>query len=120
MSSKNGHDAHKARGPHRPLPDTVAASREPWGSWRTFGFLQCVMLWKLIMAWQPYLVSAMDGGTIVQAAGTAVSTVVFIVVFACLNAVASVLSEKLPPPSAAPSVRNCLRHQQQRSPSFPR
>jgi len=91
MFSKKGYGAHKASVLHRRLADTTTASRGPWVSRHSFGFLQCVMLWQLIMAWQPCLVSAMDSSTIVQAAGAAAGTVIPIVVAAAaVGAVATV------------------------------
>jgi len=49
------------------------------------------MLWQLIMAWQPCLVSAMDSSTVVQAAGAAAGTVIPIAVAAAaVGAVARV------------------------------
>ena len=58
---------HKARDKRRLLAETLPAPRRvavspfvPWVSWRSFGFLQCVMLLQLIFAWDPFLVGAMD------------------------------------------------------------
>jgi len=53
---------HKARDKRRLLAETLPAPRRvavspfvPWVSWRSFGFLQCVMLLQLIFAWDFYV-----------------------------------------------------------------
>ena len=93
MSKRNGHTARAQRqlsAETLPAPRRVAVSPfVPWVSWRSFGFLQCVMLLQLIFAWDPFVVGAMDTCEIADAAVAAASTAGTLVVCALAGTVAS-------------------------------